>query len=271
MALLLLAALASSLAAQSFDHSLWNEVVNTYVSQIGEVDYGALKANRKGLDEYVRKLGEASPANRTALFPTKAHELAYWINAYNAFVMRGVIDGYPMRSVRDQGTLYGFFRRQDYVAGDVRMSLRHLEFEILLSARFAEPRVHFAIVCASLSCPKLSRDAFTAENLEPQLDRLARQFVNERRNLTIDASGGVTLSSIFDWYKKDFERGESGRKRTVLDFIRRYANEHNRNALDGLKRPEVNYYEYDWSINDPGSRARARSALERELSRPGNE
>lgn len=254
------------LSGATFDHSAWDRVLKPYVNDIGEVDYAALKANRKELDTYIQMLGESSPANRPELFPTKAHELAYWMNAYNAFVVRGVMDNFPTRSVRDLGALYGFFRRNDYAAGGVKMSLRHLENEILRK-QYHEPRIHFGIVCASISCPRLSREAFTAENLEEQLERLARQFINERRNLTIDARANeVTLSKIFDWYKKDFENGNGRRKQTVLDFIRLYADDENRKALDSLKQPTVKYYEYDWSINEPGSRAKARSPLDRELN-----
>ncbi len=254
------------LSAATFDHSAWDRVLKTYVNDKGEVDYAALKANRKDLDEYIQMLGELSPANRPKSFPTKAHELAYWMNAYNAFVMRGVVDSYPTRSVRDLGALYGFFRRNDYTAGGVKMSLRHLENEILRK-QYKEPRIHFGIVCASISCPRLSREAFTAESLEEQLERLARQFINERRNLTIDARANeVTLSKIFDWYKKDFENGPGGRTEMVLDFVRRYASNENRKALDSLRQPRVKYYDYDWSINEPGSRAKARSPLDRELS-----
>lgn len=229
------------------------------MSEIGEVDYAGIKAQRADLDEYVRRLGEASPANRPELFPSRAHELAYWINAYNAFVTQGVAGNYPTRSVRDLGVLYGFFRRKDYTAGGVQMSLQYLENEILRK-KYHEPRIHFAIVCASLSCPLLSRDAYTAENLEAQLDRQARAFIGQRRNLTINGRE-ITLSEIFKWYKEDFGPD-------LLLYLRRYAAEADRRALEALQQPRIKYYDYDWSINDPGSRSRAKSPLEREIARP---
>jgi hypothetical protein len=260
--------ISMSLSAAGFDHSGWDRMLKAYVNDIGEVHYAALKADRKGLDEYIRMLGESSPENRSGLFPTRTHELAYWMNAYNAFVIRGVVDNYPTRSVRDLGAVYGFFRRKSYTAGGVNLSLLHLENEII-RGKYHEPRIHFGIVCASISCPRLSREAFTGENLERQLERLANQFINERRNLTVDAqTNEVTLSAIFDWYKKDFEypNGPAGPKLTLLDYVRRYTNDENRKALNSLKRPKVRYYPYDWSINEPGSRANARSPLDRELS-----
>lgn len=102
---------APAILPAAFDHSAWDRVLKAYVNQIGEVDYAAIKAHRKDLDDYVGRLGEASPANRVDLFPARADELAYWINAYNAFVTRGVVDRYPTRSVRDLGLLYSFFLR----------------------------------------------------------------------------------------------------------------------------------------------------------------
>lgn len=250
-----------------FDHSSWDRILKAFVNDIGEVDYGRLKTNRKDLDDYALRLGESSPDNRRDLFPSRAHELAYWLNAYNAFVMKGVVEGYPTRSVRDLGLLYGFFRRKDYVAGGVKMSLLFLENDII-RRKYREPRIHFGLVCASVSCPLLPRDAFSAENLEAQLEQLARGFINQRRSVTIDAGGNeIVLSKIFDWYTEDFVPPDKP-KTALVDYVRRYANPENRRILDGLKQPRVRFHDYDWSINEPGSRARAKSNLERELAQP---
>ena len=267
LVLLLLGAAARASGA-SFDHAVWDAILKTYVNEIGEVDYRALKGNRKDLDDYVRSLGEASPDNRPDLFPSRSHELAYWMNAYNAFVIRGVIDHYPIKSVRDAGVLYGFFWRDDYLAGGVKMSLFHLENEVIRK-KYREPRIHFGIVCAAVSCPVLSRTAFTAENLETQLEQLTRRFINEQRNLTIDpVANAAALSTIFDWYTKDFEApvARGGPQGTLIEYVRRHANDDNRRALDALRRPKVTFSDYDWSLNEPGSRARARSPLDRELA-----
>lgn len=250
----------------AFDHSAWDRVLKSSVNDIGEVDYAKIKAGRKDLDEYVRLLGESSPVNKPELFPSRSDELAYWMNAYNAFVMRGVVDKYPTRSVRDLGALYGFFRRKDYVAGGEKMSLQHLENEIIRK-NYNEPRIHFGIVCASVSCPLLSKNAFTAANLEEQLERLARNFINQRRNVAIDKAGNeIVLSAIFDWYKKDFETAGAGDgNQALLAYVRRYANEENRRALAELRQLKVKFRDYDWSINAPGARSRSKDPLEREL------
>ena len=110
----------------------------------------------------------------------------------------------------------------------------------------------------------LSRDAFTGVNLEEQLTRQARRFIGQRRNVNVKASlNRITLSSIFKWYRADFEA-----KQSLLEFIARYGGENLRAALARLKQPKISYYDYDWAINDPGSRARSKNPYERELALP---
>ncbi|PYT28223.1 MAG: hypothetical protein DMG57_15540 [Acidobacteria bacterium] len=254
-----------TVANTPFDHSAWDRVLKAHVNPSGEVDYRAIKADRKDLDRYSGQLGGASPENHPELFPARADQFAYWINAYNAFVTRGVADRYPTHSVRDLGPLLGFFRREEYIAGGRKMSLSSLE-NVILRKKFADPRVHFSIVCASLGCPMLAREAFTGVNLEQLLDRQARRFINQRRNVKVDAATNtVRLSKIFDWYTVDFV-GSKG-KQALVDYIRRYASPETRRALDALKQPRIRFYDYDWSINDPGSRSRSSNPLEREAGR----
>ena len=249
--------------AASAQHEVWDRVVKKHVNAFGEVNYGALKTDRADLDAYVKWLGEVSPEKQAAQFPTKADELAYYINAYNAFTTAGVVKGYPTKSVRDLGMVFGFFRRGDHRMGGRWISLTDLENKIIRSERYKEPRIHFAIVCASLSCPKLAAEAFTASNLERLLDAGARQFVNERRNIYVK-DGAVRMSEIFKWYENDFKWSAP----SVLEFANKYAKPDLKKALDGLPaKPRVQYFDYDWAINDPGSRAKAKSEFERELGR----
>ncbi len=271
MKLLLLVALAAGHAvAAGFDHAPWDRVLQARVNALGEVDYKGLKANRQDLDEYVRRLAEASPVSQPQRFRKREEQLAYWINAYNAFVMRGVIDRYPTDSVRSLGFAYGFFRRKDYTAGGAKISLLDLEDDILRK-QYKDPRIHFAIVCASISCPFLWREAFVGDKLEEQLEQAARAFVNQKRNLTINAAANeITLGAVYGLrdYEQDFQvvAGPGGTRGTLLDYVRRYASEDHRKRLDGLKRPRIKFYEYDWSINEVGSRAKAKAPLERELA-----
>lgn len=255
----MLLCLAFAAPAQTFDHAAWDRVLKAGVNAVGEVDYAKLKANPADLDQYIRELGETSPDNRPALFPSRQAELAYWINAYNAFITQGVVRAYPTAGVLKIGLIpFRFFITKDYSAGGRRMSLKFLEDEII-RAKYKEPRIHFAIVCASLSCPKLAPRAYTASNLEQMLESQTRQFFAERRNLEI-AGDRVTVSKLLDWYKGDFP--------PLLEFLKRYAPEPRRRELEAIPNPRFAYRDYDWSINDPGSRARAKSAVERELALP---
>lgn len=254
-------------SASGADHSAWQKLLTAHVNDLGEVDYAAIKASPAALETYLRLLGEASPENRPDRFPSRKHELAYWLNAYNAFTIKGVVDGYPTQSIRDLGFLFGFFRKKVYAAGGRMMSLDHIEHQVIRK-RYADPRIHFAIVCASISCPRLDREAFLGETLDDHLDRLTRRFVAERRNVTLsDVSNEVRLSKIFDWFEEDFAAAAQGRgKQAVLSFIRNYADRRTRESLDRIAGPKVRYHNYDWSLNAPGSRAKAKNPLERELA-----
>jgi len=238
-----------TLSAAEFDHSPWDRVLKRFVNTKGEIDYGGLQKDRADLDAYLAALRAASPKNKPELFPTRSDALAYWLNAYNALVTNGVVLKYPTKSVRDLGFAYGFFRAKEYVVGGQTVSLDNIEHDTIRK-EFQEPRIHFAIVCASLGCPFLARDAFVPRELEKQLDAVARFFVAEERNVTINiAKNEIVLSKLLDWYGKDFG-GQSG----VLEFVKRHSNEPRRKALDSLKNPRVRYSGYDWAINDPGSR-----------------
>jgi hypothetical protein len=245
------------LAAALFDHSQWDAVLKRHVSEIGEVDYAAIKKDRAALESYVNALGASSPENKPEMFPTREHKLAYWLNAYNALVTWAVANAYPTKSVRDLGFLYSFFRRDDHLVGGRKMSLDDIEHGTIRK-QFGDPRIHFAVVCASISCPRLARDAFVPERVNEQLDAAARRFLSERRALMIDKSRNmITLSKLLEWYKGDFEASGG-----VVAFLRRFAPDPT--AIP--ERPRLRYFNYDWSINDPGSRAKAKSAVERELA-----
>jgi len=143
---------------KKFDHHLFTNVLRQFVGEQGRVDYAQLKANPNTLNAYLAQLAEVSPESQPELFPTRADQLAYWINAYNAFVLKGVLDKYPITTVW-QADVGLFFKRRRFVAGGKRYSLDDIEHRIL-RARFGESRIHFAINCASASCPVLPAAAF---------------------------------------------------------------------------------------------------------------
>ena len=242
--------------ASGFDHAPWDRVLKRFVTESSRVDYAALQAHSSDLDRYVSALGARSPVSHPRDFPTRESRLAYWINAYNAFTMKSVIEHWPTKSVRDIGFLpYSFFWRQKFVAGSEQYTLNNIENDFLRK-QLQEPRIHFVIVCASNSCPRLQREAFTEENTERLLEAAARFFINEPRNLLIDReSNRVTVARIFTFFEEDFENyarkaAKSPVGHPLLDYIWIYANEAHRAALQSLNNPSVRDFEYDWGIND---------------------
>ena len=249
-------ALAATACAkeQGFDYAPWDRVLKKFVTQTGRVDYAALKANPDDLNQYVAQIAARSPISDPNDFSSRDSQLAYWINAYNALVVKAVVENWPTKSVRNLGKLYSFFWARKFVAGRKEYTLNNIED--ILRKELAEPRIHFAIVCASNSCPRLQREAYTPENTERLLDEAAHFYVNEPRNLKIDvAHNRVTLPDILGHYHEDFENYVRAHNGTTtghpqVDYIRLYANAANRSLLDQLKNPKVDHFGYDWGIND---------------------
>ena len=247
------AAGAQGRPGEDFDYAAYARVLETYVTPEGRVRYAALKQNPGDLNAFIQQLAAVSPENRPELFPTPAAQMAYWINAYNAFVLHTVVEAYPVESVRDLKFGFGllFFKRDRLVAGGRRVSLDDIEHGIL-RRQFADPRIHFAINCASASCPPLARQPYRAETLEAQLDQAARAFIGREENVWM--RGDVLfLSKIFEWYEEDFTRraGAADGSATAVDYLLRYLPAETA-ARIRQEKPRVEYYNYDWSLNDAG-------------------
>jgi len=248
-ALAVLAALASAQAQEpeldAFDLAPYARVLATYVTPEGQVRYAALQQNPADLDAFLQQLAAVSPENRPELFPTPAARMAYWINAYNAFVLKGVIEAYPISSVVSLRTAFGalFFKRARWVAGGRKVSLDNIEHDILRK-QFAEPRIHFAINCASTSCPPLRFEPYRGEALEAQLDDAARAFINRQENAWM--RGDVLfLSKIFDWYREDFLKAaiRAGGD-TLVDYLAAYLPEETVRRVRA-ENPRLEFYSYD--------------------------
>ena len=221
------------------DVAAFDRILKSYVLDNGTVKYAELKAGLDPLARFVRQIGAVSPDSHPSLFPSRAHKLAYWLNTYNALVLWKMAGEYPEK--RDRlGSLIGryqFFLRTKYKVGGRDLSLNDIETDSIRK-QFQEPRIHFAIVCASRGCPWLPREAFTGERLEGQLEARARLFLNQERNIRVNrAKREVTLSQIFEWYKQDF--GDS-----TVAFIARYRPE----LREG--KWKLRYVDYDWRINE---------------------
>ncbi|MFQ5776874.1 MAG: DUF547 domain-containing protein [Terriglobia bacterium] len=238
--------------AELFDYGPYARVLEKYVTPNGQVHYAALKKDPADLDTFIHELAAVSPENQPRLFPTPEAQIAYWINAYNAFVVHAVVQAYPVGSVRDLKFGFGllFFKRAKFVAGGKNYSLDDIEHGILRK-RYQEPRIHFAVNCASASCPPLRLEPFRAETLEAQLEQAARDFIARPENAAVQGDA-LHLSKIFDWYGEDFVRAlerDGATKPSVVDYVLRYL-PRERAARLRHGKPRVNFFAYDWTLND---------------------
>jgi len=233
-------------ALKTFPYDDWRAVTRRFVDTKGRVDYAALKKARHPLDRFVALLALVGPRTRPDLFATKDAQLAYYINAYNALVLFNVIERYPkIRSVNDHKSSFFYFT-EFKLDGD-EVSLHALENKIV-RPRFSDPRVHFALNCASIGCPPLRREAYTAARLEEQLADQARRVHRESRWFRFDEEAGVVyLTKLYDWYGSDF-RQVAG---SVLGYAARHAPRLAGADLDAL---DVRFLDYDWDMNAQESR-----------------
>jgi hypothetical protein len=257
---------AAATAPAAF-HADLDAVLQRVVDDAGRIDYPALADDPATLERSYAWLAAISPDSHPALFPTADARLTYWLNAYNAAVLTTVVRHYPIASVRDVRPpaalfflprLAGFFVLQRLTLGGARRSLYDLENRIV-RRRFPDPRVHFALNCASASCPRLPRRAFTAAHLDAELDRETRRFIAEPRNVRVDpAARRIHLSSIFDWYERDFldwlKQRHPERAATLPAYVARYLPPADAAAVTACRDCTVTFVPYDWSLNDQAAR-----------------
>ena len=238
-------------ARERFSHVEWTAVLERFVDDTGRVDYDALARDRGGLDAWLARLSRQGPKSTPSLFPTRDERLAYYVDAYNALVFQGVLSRGPEKESVWKGGLvsgYSFFVSMKVRLDGESWSLKALEDD-LIRKDFADPRIHAALNCASVGCPRLPREAFVPEKLDAQLDAAMREFVEDERNVAADpARRTVTLSKIFDWFEKDFlsfERASGNPDPKIVDYVNRY-----RASKPKLDRSfQVRYFDYDKRIN----------------------
>lgn len=233
LSLLAATLIASPAAAAPPSAAPWDTLVQTYRTSDGGFRYAALHGHsehRAQLDAYVRAIGEARDEGWS-----RDEALAFYINAYNALTVKAVIDQWPLESVMRAP---GFFdRRAHRVAGRSR-TLNQLENDVIRSARFAEPRIHFVVNCASAGCPPLPPRALRPGSLEATLERSTRAFV--RRTSSVRGET-LRVSQIFEWYAADFERAGG-----VKAFVARYLDEPTASAA---REATLTHVPYDWALN----------------------
>jgi Protein of unknown function, DUF547 len=229
------------------EHAAWTELLRRYVSG-GLVDYASLKRDgQPALDAYLRSL---ESVERSALesWP-RSDQLAFWIDAYNAYTVKLVLDHYPLPTIRSIGLFPGAAFRRKFVplerAAGRKLSLDDIEHGILRE-RFRDPRIHFAIVCASRSCPVLRDEAYRGRDLDAQLDDAARAFLRDpARNRYDPGSRMLFLSSIFKWFRGDFEATAG----TLAAFVATYVDAPIAAALH-RGDVKIGFLQYDWSLNE---------------------
>ncbi len=220
-------------------HASWNQLLQKHVAQNGAVDYTGFIADKESLQQYLDLLSSNAPAGNWS----QAEKLAYWINAYNAFTVKVIADNYPLESIRDLHTLPGIatvWHKEFFEIGGQPTSLNQIEHEILRK-EFVEPRIHFAINCASVSCPVLRNEAYTAEKLETQLTEQAQAFLRQPLRNTITADQ-LQLSKIFRWFEEDFTR-----KGSLIDFLNQYA------PVQIHPDADIDFLDYNWALNVKGN------------------
>ena len=187
---------------------------------------------------YLEQLNHIAPTQ----LPTPNDRLAFWINAYNAFAVKGIVDGYSPSTFTGR---YQYFISRQYAVGGQLINLYDLERELLIPD-FREPRIHFAIVCASQSCPKLRSWAFTASQIDQQLDESARLFINDPTRNHFDRTKKIAyLSKIFDWFTDDFVN-HSG---SLTSYVAQYVDDPSLAQALATDTYTVKFLEYDWNLN----------------------
>ena len=219
-------------------HEKWTALLQKHVATNGSVNYNGFKADAIKLNEYLALLSEQEPAKSWSRNET----LAFWINAYNAFTVKLIVDNYPVKSIKDLNPKLSVifvntvWDKNFFSIGGNKMSLNDIEHGRL--RKMNEPRIHFAIVCASKSCPQLANNAYEPAMLDKQLNEAGRIFLADPFKNKPDATN-PKLSKIFDWFSGDF----SINGKTKIDFINQFT------TIKIDKNANISYLDYDWSLN----------------------
>lgn len=210
-----------------FGHDAFDVLLKKVVSSNGVVDYSLLKGSSRGLNAYCKLLEENPPTEMWS----RSENLAYWLNAYNAFTLKLIIDNYPVKSITDLDGGKPWDKK--WINLDSKtLSLNDIE-NVIIRPRFKDARIHFAVNCAAKSCPPLANYAFTGKNVNTKMDALTKSFINSSANEI--SADKIVVSKIFDWYGEDFN--------DLITFINKYSSV---NVNPGAK---ISFMDYDWTLN----------------------
>ncbi len=210
------------------NHESWNSILKSNVSSSGKVNYSGMKSNLSGIESYISTLESLSDQSTWS----KNEKLAYWINLYNAATVRLIIQNYPTSSITNINGGKPWDKKVVTISGKT-YSLNQIENDII-RPKFKEPRIHFAVNCAAISCPKIMNSAFTAEKLNYQLTKQAKSFINGSKNTV--AENSIEISKIFEWYAVDF--GPS-----IIEYLNKYS------TITISSDATTTFKEYNWDLN----------------------
>jgi Protein of unknown function, DUF547 len=225
-------------AQEHLKHTKWTALLQKYVKDDGMLNYSGLKKEESKLDDYLKVLSSNHPKASWK----KNDRLAFWINAYNAFTVKLIIKSYPVKSIKDLGgSIYKVNTPWDIKfirIGNETYDLNNIEHGIIRK-KFEEPRIHFAVNCASVSCPNLRNEAYVGNRLDKQLNEQAKSFINDKSKNVISGKK-AQLSKIFRWFKGDFSKKDSN----FIKFINSYSD------IKITKSTIIEYLDYSWKLNE---------------------
>ncbi len=260
--LLLLALIAVTGSAHAFDqqHAAWTQFLKKHVTVISngnasQISYKGAMDDRAALKAYLQSVSEVTQTQFDSF--SKAEQLAFLINAYNAFTVEKILTRYPdLKSIRDFGRLFNDPWKDPFIKLlGKNFTLNGIEHDTIRKPGvYDDPRIHFAVTCASIGCPSLREEADTGRNLDRQLDEQTQRFLSDRtRNRYNAQTGKLEVSRIFDWYKSDFTSGLKGIASREA-FFSKYAQLLADSADDQAKikagKAAIDFLEYDWALND---------------------
>lgn len=252
-----------SSVAQAFDHShdVWDNMLKRHVVLVNagnasQVNYSGILSERATLQGYLEQLSAVSNTEYQSW--TKAQQLAFLINAYNAYTIELILTKYPdIRSIKELGSLFRSpWKKRFFTLLGEQRHLDELEHEMIrASGVFDEPRIHFAVNCASIGCPMLRNEAFTDKQLDNQLEDAMVRFLGDNNRNRFDAeTGTLQISKIFDWYGEDFEKGHLGFT-SLQATMTKYADQLGGKSAQNKQRIregdyQIEFLDYDWRLND---------------------
>lgn len=247
---------STTLLSQEIDHSEWDALLKKHIivkesGAVTQVDYAALGKNRKPLKSYLKSLASVSEDSFNQL--SKDAQLAMLINLYNAATVELILTGFPeLKSIKELGSLFSSPWKKEIVSlFGKKISLDDLEHGLIRGERYQDPRIHFAVNCASIGCPALRAEAYVGERLQAQLNEQTRLFLSDRSRNRL-AGDELKVSSIFKWYREDFEKGWYGFA-SLEQFFAEYADALGLSAQQviALDKGEIDidFLDYDWRLN----------------------